>query len=35
MAERDSILELTDTELEQEHRIGSESQTQHPPPPFR
>jgi len=30
MAERDSILELTDTELEQERRINSESKTQPP-----
>jgi len=32
MAERDYILELNDTELEQERRINSESQTQPPPP---
>jgi len=32
MAERDYILELNDTELEQERRINSESQTQ---PPLR
>jgi hypothetical protein len=33
MSERDLILDFTDRELEQEHRLNSESQNQPPPPP--
>ena len=32
MSERDLILDFTDKELEQEHRLNSESQNQPPPP---
>jgi hypothetical protein len=31
MSERDLILDFTDSELEQEHRLNSESQNQPPP----